>query len=219
MYLAVKRVLDIFFSLLAVIILLPIMLIVALIVFLGDFDTPFFFQDRLGRNGKMFKIMKFRTMKLSKNPNEDLYIQKDDVRITKVGGFLRNTSLDELPQLINILKGDMSFIGPRPPLPNFPCTYDGYSPEQKTRFLVKPGLSGLSQVKLRNSVPWSERIVLDIEYVKNISFLSDIKLFFMTIGVVIFSRNIYAENPEISRIGIYNEPVPEPEPEEAKIAE
>ena len=116
-----------------------------------------------------------------------------DPRITKIGRLLRKTSLDELPQLFNVLKGEMSFIGPRPPVPYHPYKYEEYDETQKKRFLVRPGISGYAQVKVRNNAPWDKRIVYDVEYVERIGFWFDLYLIYATIHVAVFQKNIYSD--------------------------
>ena len=135
-----------------------------------------FFQERPGKDGKIFKVVKFKTMTDERDENGNLL--SDEERLTKVGKFVRSTSLDELPQLLNILKGDMSFIGPRPLLPEY---LPLYSPEQARRHNVRPGLSGWAQVNGRNSISWKQRFEYDVWYVDNISFKLDLKIFFLSI--------------------------------------
>ncbi|MBK0348168.1 sugar transferase [Aerococcaceae bacterium zg-ZJ1578] len=189
-----KRFLDILISASVLIILLPIFIIISILIKINSNGSIFFLQERLGKNGKPFKIIKFRTMIMNaENIGDGLSIKNEnDNRITNFGKFLRKTSLDELPQLINVLIGNMSLVGPRPPVTYFP--YDGYEayPEMfKLRFKVKPGITGLAQVTVRNSVSWDERIKFDLLYVQNISMQNDIKIIFLTIKKVIVSENVY----------------------------
>ncbi|NLO76215.1 MAG: sugar transferase, partial [Clostridia bacterium] len=173
-YFYIKCILDFIFALSAILVIWPILLIIAILIKLESKGPVFFLQERLGRNGSVFKIYKFRTMVDGAiNLGSGLRTDEGDPRITKVGSFLRKTSLDELPQIFNILRGEMSFIGPRPPVPYYPRKYEDYSIEQKRRFMVRPGISGYAQVVLRNSGTWDERIKLDLEYVDRMSFLFD----------------------------------------------
>ena len=186
-----KRFFDICGALVGLILLSPILLIVAVLIKIESKGPVFFKQERLGKSGKIFKIFKFRTMVDNAIAvGMGLRTDKNDPRITKVGHILRKTSLDELPQLFNVLKGEMSFIGPRPPVPYHPYKYDDYDETQKKRFLVKPGISGYAQVKVRNNATWDERIVYDVEYVERIGFWFDFYIFFATISVTIRQKNI-----------------------------
>lgn len=189
----IKRLLDFVISLLGIIILSPILIIIALLIRLTSKGPAFFLQERLGKNGKVFRIIKFRTMVVNaEHIGSGLKINsEEDNRITKVGKVLRKTSLDELPQLINVIKGDMSIVGPRPPVTYFPHEYKDYTDEQKKRFEVRPGITGLAQVKVRNSATWDERINIDIEYVKKVTFIGDVKIILKTVGQVLKKENIY----------------------------
>lgn len=194
-YWLVRRGQDIFFSLLALIILCPLLLIVALIIYIDDpHGSPIFVQERCGRNGKLFKMYKFRTMYvdaearladlLEKNEMDGpAFKMKDDPRITRVGRILRQTSIDELMQLVNILKGDMSIVGPRPALPREVELYNDY---QRQRMYVQPGLTCYWQIQPnRNDISFDEWMDLDIQYVQDRSFLVDWKIIFMTMGAVL----------------------------------
>lgn len=191
--LIIKRSTDIVCSILGVIVLLPFFLIIGLLIKIDSPGPVFFIQDRLGKMGKVFNIIKFRTMILGAQNIGDGIITKEatDSRITRIGSFLRDTSFDELPQLFNILKGDMSLVGPRPPLPYHPYAYKDYSNLQRTRFTMRPGVTGLSQVSVRNSLPWDGRIEIDIQYIQNFSLLLDIKILMMTVTKVIKRENVY----------------------------
>ncbi|MCI8378245.1 MAG: sugar transferase [Lachnospiraceae bacterium] len=182
-----------FFSLL----LLPFWIIVSIAICVDSRGSPpFFLQERLGKNGKVFKIIKFRTMVCNAEEIGDGLIVKDerDVRITRVGRFLRKTSLDELPQLFNILKGDMSIVGPRPPVTYHPYNgYESYSDFAKKRFDVRPGITGLAQVKKRNSVSWDERIAIDVEYVERFNIALDLWILANTISSMRYKEE-YIEN-------------------------
>ena len=188
-----KGLLDFILSLIATIILSPVMLIIAIAIKIDSKGPVFFLQERLGKNGKVFKIIKFRTMVVNaENIGDGLSIKSEnDDRITKVGKFLRKTSLDEIPQFINILKGEMSSIGPRPPATYFPHKIEDYPEFQLKRFDVKPGITGLAQVRVRNQATWDEKIEIDLEYISNITFINDLKIVFLTIKNILLHENIY----------------------------
>lgn len=181
----VKRLLDITISLIALIFLLPLMLLIYLLVIINLGSPAFFLQERVGKDNKIFKMIKFRTMKNSTYKNGNLL--SDNERVTKFGSFLRSFSLDELPELINILKGDMSLVGPRALL----VQYLGlYNDEQIRRHEVLPGLTGWAQINGRNSITWSEKFKLDVWYVDNWSLWLDIKIFFLTFWKVLKREGI-----------------------------
>lgn len=181
----VKRLLDITISLIALIFLLPLMSLICLLVIINLGSPAFFLQERVGKDNKIFKMIKFRTMKNSTDKNGNLL--SDNERVTKFGSFLRSFSLDELPELINILKGDMSLVGPRALL----VQYLGlYNDEQIRRHEVLPGLTGLAQINGRNSITWSEKFKLDVWYVDNWSLWLDIKIFFLTFWKVLKREGI-----------------------------
>lgn len=188
-----KRVFDLFCSIPVFMVTLPVICLVAILIRIESPGNPFFIQERLGLNGKLFTIYKFRTM-IEGAEEAGLSIKNDqDYRITKLGKFLRSTSLDELPQLVNIIKGDMSIVGPRPPVVYHPYNgYNAYPPLLRKRFLVKPGVTGLAQVTLRNSGTWEERIEKDLEYITNYSFKTDIQIIGKTIVVVLKRTSIYS---------------------------
>lgn len=191
-----KRLLDILLSLLGLIIFSPLFLLISVAIKLDSKGPIFFKQLRLGRNGMEFEIYKFRTMVVgAEKMGTGLSIRSlSDSRITKVGAFLRKTSLDELPQFINILNGEMSIVGPRPPATYFPYKgYENYPQWAKKRFNTRPGVTGLAQVVYRNNAEWDERIKLDIKYNSNISFLLDLKLIFSTILKIFKRENVYGE--------------------------
>ena len=173
----IKRFCDIFLSSSAILCILPFIIILWIwLTFANKGAGALFFQERPGKDGKIFKVVKFKTMTDERDENGNLLPDED--RLTKVGKFVRSTSLDELPQLWNILKGDMSFIGPRPLLPEY---LPLYSSEQARRHNVRPGLSGWAQVNGRNSISWKQRFEYDVWYVDNISFKLDLKIFFLSI--------------------------------------
>ena len=179
MYSFFKRTFDIILALLILLILWPVFLIVALAVKI-DSDGPVIFkQKRLGLGGKVFNLYKFRSMCVGAEKG-GVYSDNKDTRITMVGNILRKTSLDELPQAVNVLRGDMSFIGPRPPLTYHPWPIEEYSDEQLRMFEVRPGITGWAQVNGRKAVEWNRRIELNVWYVDNMSFILDLKIFFLT---------------------------------------
>ena len=184
-----KRFFDIFFAVLFILILSPLFILISLILLLTSKGPVIFKQDRIGRGGKVFKIFKFRTMKVnSEHTGSGVYSEKNDSRVTKFGKFLRATSLDEIPQLFNILKGDMSFIGPRPPLTYHPWVYEEYTEEQKKMFNVRPGITGWAQVNGRKTVEWNKRISLNVWYVEHLKFTLDVKILFLTV-IRVFSNS------------------------------
>lgn len=178
----IKRFLDIIISLIALILLSPIMLIVAILVRIKLGSPVIFKQERPGKDEKIFKLYKFRSMSDKKDKNGKLL--PDSERLTKFGKILRATSLDELPELVNILKGEMSLVGPRPLLVDYLELYDE---KQKHRHDVRPGLTGLAQVNGRNSTTWKKRFEDDLEYIENITFINDLKIFLKTF-VKVFKR-------------------------------
>lgn len=185
----IKRILDFVLSLVALIVLSPVLLIVAILVRVKLGSPVIFKQQRPGKNEKIFTLYKFRTMTDKKDENGNLL--PDSERLTKFGKLLRSTSLDELPELINILKGDMAIVGPRPLLVEY---LPLYNEEQKHRHDVRPGLTGLAQVSGRNSITWEEKFNDDLEYIEKISILEDIKIIFTTIGKVFKREGISQEN-------------------------
>lgn len=184
----IKRILDFVLSLVALIVLSPVLLIVAILVRVKLGSPVIFKQQRPGKNEKIFTLYKFRTMTDKKDENGNLL--PDSERLTKFGKFLRSTSLDELPELVNILKGDMAIVGPRPLLVEYLSLYNE---EQKHRHDVRPGLTGLAQVSGRNSITWKEKFNDDLEYIEKISILEDIKIIFTTIGKVFKREGISQE--------------------------
>ena len=185
----IKSITDFCISLLLLIVASPILILITLLLFFSNKGKPFFFQLRPGKNDKIFKIIKFKTMNDKKESEGNLL--SDAKRLTKVGAFVRKTSLDEIPQLINVIKGDMSLIGPRPLLPEYLPLYNDF---QKRRHEVKPGITGWAQVNGRNLISWQQKFDYDIWYVENISFLLDCKIVFLTIKKVCKREGISAEN-------------------------
>ncbi|MBO7149884.1 MAG: sugar transferase [Clostridia bacterium] len=177
-----KRLFDIIFSFLGIILTSIPMLIIAIIIKIDSKGPVFFKQERIGKNGKIFKILKFRSMCVgAEKTGSGVYSGKGDKRVTRVGKILRATSLDEIPQFFSVLKGDMSFIGPRPPLTYHPWTLDKYTEEQKRMFEVRPGITGWAQVNGRKDVEWNKRIELNVWYVDHLSIWLDIKILLKTI--------------------------------------
>ena len=177
----IKPVWDFIFAFLAIVFLSPVFIIVSIIIKLESKGPVFFIQERLGKDGRIFNIIKFRSMTVGDiNFKDDFENYYNNPRITRFGKIIRQTSIDELPQLINIIKGDMSLIGPRPPLPYFPKNFQEYNAKEKIGFSVKPGLSGLVQVRDRRCDDWDKNIPVDLDYVKNISFKMDVKIFFLS---------------------------------------
>lgn len=183
--LIIKRPMDFILSLLAIIILSPVIIIVAILVRIKLGGPVLFTQNRPGKNEKIFKLYKFRTMTSEKDKDGNLL--PDEVRLTKFGKFLRSTSLDELPGLFNILKGHMSIVGPRPLLVQY---LPLYNEEQKKRHLVRPGLTGLAQVNGRNAISWEDKFKYDVKYVEKITFIGDIKIIILTAFKVIRRKDI-----------------------------
>ncbi len=197
--LGLKRFFDLLFSLLGLLLLSPLLLIVSLLIKVTSKGTVFFRQERLGLHGRVFKIIKFRTMVMGAEKKGDgLFVYgTTDSRITGIGRFLRKTSLDELPQLFNVLIGDMSLVGPRPPVTYFPYKgYAGYPAWAKKRFEMRPGITGLAQVRTRTTAPWDDRIRIDNEYVDTYSLGLDLRILCKTVAAVLGSKNIYPESKE-----------------------
>lgn len=186
MYKFIKRILDIVVAFVALIILSPLMLVTALLIKLDSKGPALFKQDRIGKDGRVFKIYKFRSMcENAEHTGSGVYSGADDMRVTKVGKVIRATSIDELPQLINIIKGDMSFIGPRPPLTYHPWDISEYTNEQLHMFDVCPGISGWAQVNGRKDVEWHKRIELNCWYVDHMCLWLDIKILILTVVKVL----------------------------------
>ena len=186
-------------ALTGLILLLPVFIVVAAVLSISNKGNPFFLQVRPGKNEQLFKIIKFKTMKDAKDKNGvDL---PDDQRLTQIGRIVRKTSLDEIPQLINILKGDMSLVGPRPLLPEYLKLYDDF---QKQRHKVRPGITGWAAVNGRNSLDWDQKFEMDVYYVQNISTSLDLKIIAKTIQKVLVSEGVNAEgHPTMPRYSEY----------------
>jgi len=180
-----NRFIDFVISLFVLIIMLPFILVISLCLLVSNHGKPFFFQQRPGKNERIFKVIKFKTMTDEKDRDGNLL--PDANRMTKIGKFVRSTSLDELPQLLNVLKGDMSLIGPRPLLVQY---LPLYSKEQARRHLMHPGITGWAQVNGRNAISWQQKFELDVWYVDHISFLLDLKIIYMTIKKVFIREGI-----------------------------
>lgn len=187
----IKHLLDKIFSFVLLILLSPLFVVISILIKLDSKGPVFFIQQRVGKDHRLFNIYKFRTMVTGAvNMGSGVYTEENDPRITRVGRFLRKTSLDELPQLLNILKGDMSFVGPRPTLA---YQVEQYNDFQKKRLLMRPGVTGLAQVNGRNSISWPERIEYDVRYVENYSLWLDLKILFKTFLVVFRQEGLYGE--------------------------
>lgn len=180
-----KRFLDLIVAIMAFILLSPLFFIVLILLFIANKGSPFFFQQRPGKNEKIFSIIKFKTMNDAKDDQGNLL--SDAQRLTRIGGFVRKTSLDEMPQLLNVIKGDMSLIGPRPLLVSYLDLYDEF---EKKRHTVRPGITGWAQVNGRNAIDWETKFKLDVYYVENLSLALDIKILLKTINNVLLSKDI-----------------------------
>jgi len=186
-----KRLYDIILSGISLIVLFPVLVLLIILGAINMKGNPFFVQKRPGKKEKIFNLIKFRTMNNKRDENGNLL--SDELRLTKYGRLLRSTSLDELPELINIFKGDMSIVGPRPLLVKYLSLYNV---EQRRRHNVRPGLTGLAQVSGRNSISWEKRFFLDVEYVNNVTLFNDIRIIFLTIINVINKNGISSETSE-----------------------
>ena len=195
-----KRFIDFCISLVALIIISPILLVITIwLHFANKGAGAFFFQERPGKDAKIFKVIKFKTMTDERDAEGNLL--PDAQRLTKVGRFVRSTSIDELPQLINVLKGDMALIGPRPLLPQY---LPLYSPEQARRHEVRPGISGWAQCHGRNAISWTEKFKLDVWYVDHVSLMTDLKVIFITIKKVLFKEDINQTSGEWATMDPFN---------------
>lgn len=198
-----KRVIDIILSLILIPIIIPIIAVFSLIIKSEDYGPIFYVSGRLGKDGKIFKMYKLRSMKVGapdlRNKDGSTYNSANDDRLTKVGKFIRKTSIDELPQIFNILKGDMSFIGPRPDLPEH---YFYYENDEYRKLDVLPGVSGYNQAYHRNTVAWKGRIQNDLYYVNNLNFMLDLKIFYRTIFVIILRRGVYSGGQSSKQVSV-----------------
>jgi undecaprenyl phosphate N,N'-diacetylbacillosamine 1-phosphate transferase len=185
----IKPLIDFVVALAVIILISPILFTITLLLGIVNKGQPFFFQMRPGKNGKIFRIIKFRTMTNAKDADGKLL--PDSQRLTSVGKFVRKTSIDELPQLFNVVMGQMSFVGPRPLLPQY---LEIYTSEQMKRHNVKPGITGWAQVNGRNAISWTQKFEYDLWYVNNQSFILDFKILFLTIKKVLISEGINTEN-------------------------
>lgn len=187
-----KRVFDVILAIIVLPFWLIILAVVGLIIYLQDKGSIFYNAPRLGKDGKIFKMYKFRSMKMNapdlRNEDGSTFNAEDDPRLTRIGKFIRKTSLDETPQLLNILKGDMSIIGPRPDLPEHRELYEG---NEHRKLEIRPGITGFNQAYYRNTVAWKERIQHDIYYIDNLSLWFDIKIFFKTVVSVLKREDVY----------------------------
>lgn len=191
----IKRIIDFIIAFVGFIVLSPIFIFVTIGLYFANEGKPFFFQARPGLHAKIFKIIKFKTMNDKKDKNGELL--QDTDRLTPIGAFVRKTSLDEIPQLINVLKGDMSLIGPRPLLPEYLSLYNDY---HKRRHEVRPGITGLAQVKGRNQMKFSERFNNDVFYVDNLSFKLDAEIILLTIKSVLFKSSTIVNGQTVDEI-------------------
>lgn len=183
-----KPLFDILLALVALLLLSPLFILIGVLLSVANNGTPFFIQRRPGKNEKLFNIIKFKTMNDKRDALGNLV--SDAERLTGIGKIIRKTSIDEIPQLINVVKGDMSIIGPRPLLPQYLTLYNA---QQKKRHLVKPGITGWAQVNGRNAISWEQKFKYDVWYVENYSFLIDLKIVFLTIQKVLTSKDIAAD--------------------------
>ena len=196
----VKRFLDIFLALVLIILLSPVMLLITVVILIDSGRPVIFRQERIGYHGRVFQMYKFRSMILdAEHTGSGVYSEKGDERVTRAGRILRATSLDELPQLFNILIGDMSLIGPRPPLTYHPWPYDHYTKEQLHMFDARPGITGLAQIHGRKSVEWHTRIKLNNWYVDHISFLLDLKILFISFYKVISCQDNFNQGSTVTK--------------------
>lgn len=197
-YVKIKRVMDLLFSIILLILVFPIMLCAAVAIRLGSQGPVLFMQERPGKDGVIFTIYKFRTMCIETEKNGQPLTDME--RMTRVGMVLRKISVDELPQLLNIIKGEMSFIGPRPLLVQY---LERYTPEQMRRHDVTPGISGWAQINGRNEVDWETRFEYDVWYVENISFGTDFEIFFRTLAIILARRGVnQSKNKTMEEFGM-----------------
>lgn len=197
----IKRLLDIVLSMIGLPVLLVILLVCGPLIWLEDRGPVFYNAERLGRNGKIFKMYKLRSMRVNapdiRNKDGSTFNAEDDPRVTRIGHFIRKTSLDETPQLLNVLKGDMSLVGPRPDLPDMLETL--YKPEYIPRMEVRPGVTGYSQAYFRNSIELNQRFAQDMYYVEHASFWLDVRILFKTVAVVLRRESVYRNIEEVEK--------------------
>jgi undecaprenyl phosphate N,N'-diacetylbacillosamine 1-phosphate transferase len=190
-----KRIFDLILCIIALPIFIVMLVVVGTIIYLEDKGPILYIAQRLGKDGKIFKMYKFRSMKLNapdiRNEDGSTFNSEDDPRLTRVGKFIRKTSIDEIPQLLNVIKGEMSVIGPRPDLPEHVLLYEG---NESRKLEIRPGVTGYNQAYYRNTIPWKQRIEYDIYYIDNMSAWIDIKVFFKTIASVLEGRNIFMKS-------------------------
>jgi len=196
----IKRLIDLSIAFVGVLVFSPAIIIISLLIVLESKGGVFFLQKRIGREMKPFNIIKFRTMvKNAEKQGQGVFTSKNDSRVTKVGALLRKFSLDEIPQLFNVFIGNMSVIGPRPPVIYHPYKLDAYPEEFKPRFNIKPGITGLAQISGRTNIQWEKRFEYDLVYEKNISFTEDLKIFFKTVIKVFKSEEVIPSEEHIKK--------------------
>ncbi|AXG68978.1 undecaprenyl phosphate N,N'-diacetylbacillosamine 1-phosphate transferase [Kordia sp. SMS9] len=188
-----KRIVDILVGVGTLIVLLPLFIIVGILIYLSSKGSIFYSQDRIGKNGEMFRLHKFRSMYTNKNFSVNTQVFKNDKNVTTIGKFIRRFKIDELAQIINVINGDMSIVGPRPVLP---AVKEHFDENAEHRLKVRPGLTGLSQVNGNIHLPWKERWVFDRKYVENISFVNDIKIIFKTFAVILLGEEKFKKDNE-----------------------
>ncbi len=186
-----KRVLDILVGVGTLLVLLPLFLIVGILIYVSSKGSIFYSQDRIGKNGELFRLHKFRSMYTNKNFSVNTQVFKNDKNVTTIGKFIRRFKIDELAQIINVINGDMSIVGPRPVLP---AVEEHFDENAAHRLTVRPGLTGLSQVNGNIHLPWKERWVFDRKYVENISFINDIKIIFKTFAVILLGEEKFKKD-------------------------
>ncbi|MDR1403212.1 MAG: sugar transferase [Tannerellaceae bacterium] len=196
---SLKRILDFTLSLIGFIILLPVFMLITILLFFFNKGKPFFVQERPGKNERIFNIIKFKTMNNKRDSQGNLLPDVD--RLTPAGSFVRKTSLDEIPQLLNVIKGDMSLIGPRPLMPKYLSLY---SSVQRRRHEVRPGITGLAQCNGRNAISWKRKFEYDVWYVDNMSFTVDFKIVILTVKKIILREGIYRDKGNIESMEAFN---------------
>ena len=197
-----KRIFDILGSIILLPLVLIIIIIFGILIYLEDHGSPFYLAKRRGKNGKIFEMIKLRSMYVNapdlRNADNSTYNSPDDPRITNIGRFIRKTSIDEIPQIINVLKGDMSFIGPRPITINRPLS--DYDTKRRVRLLVKPGITGYSQAYYRNSISQEKKLEYDAEYARKVSFLGDLRILLKTVQTILFRNNVYLDEKNVNQV-------------------